>query len=159
VYGESKLEGERRIAERMDDYLVVRVQSLFGRHGRHFVSAICGKLQEGVRELRVVQDQVCAPTYTRHLAAALVGLMQSRHTGIVHVSASGHCSWHQFAVEIARRVAPDAIVHPVSTEEYPTPARRPAYARLDTTRYQAWMGSALPSWQNGLDDYLKEMET
>jgi len=153
TYGASKLEGERLVAQRLENFLIVRTQSLFGRNGRHFVSAICRKLDAGASELRVVNDQICSPTNTKHLAGAILTLLQSEHTGHVHVSASGQCSWYDFVIEIVRQVKPGVVVHPVHSEEYPLPARRPSYAVLDNSRFQLWTGSTLPSWEEGLADY------
>ena len=157
TYGASKLEGERLVAQRLENSLIVRSQSLFGRNGRHFVSEICRKLDAGASELRVVNDQICSPTNTKHLAGAILTLLQSEHTGLVHVSASGQCTWYDFAVEIVRQVKPGVIVHPVQSVEYPLPARRPSYAVLDTSRFQAWTGRELPSWKEGLADYHEKI--
>ena len=156
AYGASKLCGELRVAERCHDHLIVRVQSLFGRGGRNFVRTMRGRMARGGKDLHVVSDQVTSPTYTRHLADAILALLPTDHQGIVHVTASGACSWYDFAVAIADRVGSQVAVIPVQTDEYPTAARRPARSLLNTDRYYAWMGAALPTWQAGLDAYLDE---
>lgn len=158
IYGKSKLAGEHQVSEAGGEHLIVRVQSLFGRHGPSFVAAISRKLTEGSGELRVVDDQVSSPTYTRHLADALWRLAVANYTGIVHVRAAGHCSWYEFAVAIAARMCPGAKIQPVPTSAYPTPARRPAYSVLDTRRFESWLGRPLPTWQEGLDAYLTEIQ-
>jgi dTDP-4-dehydrorhamnose reductase len=155
AYGASKLAGEEAVLAEGDQHLVVRVESLFGVHGRNFVRTIAGRLQEGA-ELRVVNDQVCSPSYTRHIAEGLLRLLPLSRAGIVHLTASGSCTWYELAVAIADRVRPGAVIQPVSSAEYPTPARRPACSVLDNSRYRAWTGYRMPSWQEGLAAYLSE---
>ena len=156
AYGASKLEGERQVREAGGNHLIVRVQSLYGRHGHNFVRSILRKLEAEAPALRVVGDQVCSPTYTRHLAQAILALIRAEKTGVVHVRASGECTWHEFAAAIAARVRPGTAVHPVPTSAYPTPARRPAYAVMDCRRYREWTGRQMPHWREGLDAYLRE---
>jgi dTDP-4-dehydrorhamnose reductase len=158
VYGASKLAGEEAVRATRARSLVVRVQSLFGRHGRHFVKAIAEKLREGTQDLAVVDDQISSPTYTRHLAGALIELACEHRTGTVHVAASGTCSWFEFARAIARHLRPDATIRPVPSSAYPRPARRPARSVLDTSRFRRWTGRPLPTWQQGLAEYLAEEE-
>jgi dTDP-4-dehydrorhamnose reductase len=158
VYGASKLDGERRVLATGCESLIVRVQSLFGVRGPNFVKTICRVLAGENPALRVVTDQVSSPTYTRHLAGAIVALLAGGHSGIVHVRAAGECSWHAFAEAIAARVRPGAVVEPVTSVAYPRPARRPAHAVLDVGRFREWTGQELPSWQQGLEAYLKEVE-
>jgi len=156
AYGASKLEGERQVMDAGGPHLVVRAQSLFGVHGPSFVRAIRRKLDEGSEPLRVVNDQVCSPTYTRHLAEAIVALIESGSTGIVHVRASGECSWWEFAGAIAEQCSPGTTVYPVPSSVYPTPAARPAYSIIDCTRYQEWTKRAMPHWREGLAAFLGE---
>ena len=156
VYGASKLAGEERVREAGGRSLIVRTQSLFGVRGANFVRTIVQRLRKSDEPLRVVHDQCSSPTYTRHLAAAIVRLIQLRQEGIVNVVASGFCSWFEFAQAIAARVKPGAAIEPVGSDEYPRPAVRPAYSVLDTRRYREWTGSALPSWRKGLEEYLAE---
>ncbi len=156
IYGASKLAGEELVQGAGGHSLIVRTQSLFGVRGANFVRTIAQRMKKSDEPLRVVNDQFSSPTYTRHLAAAIVRLIQLKREGIVNVAASGHCSWFEFAKAIGERVKPDAKVLPVSTAEYPRPAPRPAYSVLDTSRYREWTGSALPPWQKGLEEYLAE---
>lgn len=156
VYGASKLAGEELIRGAGGRSLIVRTQSLFGVRGANFVRTIAQRLKKSDEPLRVVNDQFSSPTYTRHLAEAIVRLLQSEREGIVNVVAFGHCSWFEFAQAIARRVKPGAKINAVGSAEYPRPATRPAYSVLDTTRYRNWTGSSLPTWQQGLDEYLAE---
>ena len=156
IYGASKLAGEELVRGAGGRSLIVRTQSLFGVRGPNFVRTIAQRLKRSDEPLRVVNDQFTSPTYTRHLAEAIVRLLQSEREGIVNVVASGHCSWFEFAKAIAARVKAGAEINPVGTAEYPRPAPRPAYSVLDTNRYRDWTGSALPTWQEGLEEYMAE---
>jgi len=148
-YGRSKLGGEHATAGANPNHLIVRSSWLFGAGGKNFVDTILG-LAEGREELRVVNDQVGSPTFTGHLAEALVGLATGSERGILHATGAGSCSWFEFAREIVERAGADCAVQPCSTNEFPRPARRPAYSVLASERG----GPALPAWQDGLDAYL-----
>lgn len=156
AYGRSKLAGEEAVRKAGGRWMIVRTQSLFGLNGRSFVKAILDKLAGSDEPLRVVNDQSSSPTYTGHLAEAILRLMGTGRQGIVHVASTGGCTWYEFACAIAARAKPGAKVNPVSAREYARPARRPAYAVLDTGRYAEWTGRRMPSWQEGLDAYLAE---
>lgn len=156
VYGASKLAGEKAVRAEGGRFLIVRTQSLFGKHGPNFVRAIVEKIHKGATPLRVVNDQVSSPTYTRHLAEALVRLIRLDKQGVVHVSAAGSCSWFDFARAIVARVCPSVEVVPITSHELGRPAPRPAYSVLDNSLYNSWTGAPLPSWQEGLVAYMKE---
>jgi dTDP-4-dehydrorhamnose reductase len=144
-YGRSKLEGEHATAAANPRHFIVRSSWLFGPGGRNFVETMLGLGPE----VRVVDDQVGCPTFTGHLAEALVPLADSEDYGIHHMAASGSCSWFEFAREIFTRARVDTRVEPCTTAEFPRPAPRPAYSVLGSER-----GHRLPSWQDGLDAYL-----
>jgi dTDP-4-dehydrorhamnose reductase len=147
-YGRSKLAGERATAEANPRHFIVRSSWLFGRGGKNFVETMLGL--EG--RIRVVDDQVGCPTYTGHLAEALVGLVATEDYGVHHLAAAGSCSWFEFAREIFRHVRQAGVerdVEPCTTGEFPRPARRPAYSVLASER-----GHRLPSWREGLEAYL-----
>ena len=157
LYGRSKLEGERAVQAAGAHAVIMRTQALFGVGGRNFVEAIAGRLERGGGALRVVNDQFTCPTYVGHLADAMLALMASGRAGVVHVSASGSCSWYEFACAIAAALAPGReAVQPVPAAEYPVKARRPPCAVLDKTRYRTWTGRCMPTWQEGLAAYLAE---
>lgn len=156
IYGASKLTGEKALRAGGGPYLIVRTQSLFGKNGPNFVRSIARKLRESDEPLRVVADQISAPTYTRHLADALMRLVEVHAEGILHVTASGSCSWYEFACAIVERLKPGHEVVPIKAQELSLPAMRPAYAVLSNRRYQSLTGHVMPSWQEGLDAYLKE---
>ena len=148
AYGRSKLAGERASA-RAARHVIVRTSWLFGVAGKNFVDTMLGL--DG--ELKVVDDQVGCPTYTGHLAEALVDLAGGRLRGVVHVAGSGQCSWYEFAAEIFRRAGKDVALRPCTTEEFPRPAPRPAYSVLRSERPDA---PRLPDWREGLAAYLSE---
>lgn len=155
-YGLTKLEGEEFVRGAGGKFLIVRTQSLYGLRGRNFIKAILGQIQKGRTTLTVVNDQTSSPTYTRHLADALFRLAKTDATGIVNVAASGSCTWFEFAKAIVERVRPGIEVTPMSSSELKYPAARPAYSVLDTTRYSQLAGLPMPTWQQGLDEYLSE---
>jgi dTDP-4-dehydrorhamnose reductase len=157
VYGRSKLDGEKEVLAGGVKYLIVRTQSLFGVNGRNFVQAILSRLKDGAGPLKVVSDQVSSPTYTVHLADAILRLLKAGKEGIVNVSASDSCSWYEFACAIATRARPGAEILPVTSEEYVRPARRPANSVLDKARYEGWTGHKMPSWEQGLKEYMEKI--
>lgn len=155
VYGASKLAGEQAVIAAGGPHLILRAQSLFGRNGQSFIRTIVRLLREGRTPLRVVKDQVSSPTYTLHLADAILRLIRAGKNGIVHVASSGQCSWFEFACAIARRVKPGAEVVPITAAEFRAPARRPGYSVLNTGRYRQWTGHTMPSWEEGMAAYLE----
>jgi dTDP-4-dehydrorhamnose reductase len=159
-YGRSKLAGELAVAEAAPDtHTIVRTAWLFGAHGPCFPKTML-RLAVERDELAVVGDQIGSPTFTGHLAAALVGLAEQRErtTGVLHLAASGECSWCDFAravIEAGARESGVAVplVRAITTAEYPTPAPRPAYSVLRSERE----APILPSWQDGLASFMTEL--
>ena len=148
-YGHSKLAGERATAAANEDHLIVRSSWLFGAGGRNFVETMLALGRER-DELLVVDDQVGSPTFTPHLASALVALADGGERGVLHVAGAGSCSWYGFARAIFDRAGLDAGLRPCATEDFPRPARRPASSVLGSERG----APALPTWEDGLDAYL-----
>ena len=149
AYGRSKLAGEWAVAELNPRHVIVRTSWLFGMGGKNFANTMLGL--DG--PLKVVDDQVGSPTYTAHLAEALVELAGGRLTGVVHVAGAGECSWYEFARAIFERAERDVEIAPCTTEEYPRPAPRPKYSVLRSAVPHA---PALPDWRDGLEAYLME---
>jgi dTDP-4-dehydrorhamnose reductase len=145
AYGRTKLAGERATAEANPRHLIVRSSWLFGAGGKNFVETMLGLGPE----VRVVDDQVGCPTFTGHLAEALVRLAGTEDFGVHHAAAAGSCTWFEFAREIFARAGSDTRVEPCTTAEFPRPAPRPANSALGSDR-----GNRLPTWQEGLDAYL-----
>lgn len=152
VYGESKLLGETE-ALKHPNTLVLRASWLFGPGGHNFVATIRRLLEAG-KPLKVVDDQVGAPTYTPFLARAIWDLAPLEVCGILNYQNRDAVSWHGFACEIARTLNIAAEVEPVPTSEFPRPAQRPAYSVLDVTRFEAAVGRSVEPWIAGLAAYL-----
>ena len=152
AYGASKLEGEHAVAAVAPDaHTIVRTAWLFGSAGRCFPDTML-RLAAERDELRVVDDQVGCPTFTGHLAKALIEVAERRPLGIVHCAAAGECSWFEFARAVLEEAGVEVPVRPVSTAEFPRPARRPAYSVLRSSRGEA---PVLPAWREGLSEYLQ----
>ncbi len=158
VYGESKLAGERAVQANCCRFLIVRTQSLFGVHGKNFVSKLMSRWEESGLPVDVVSDQTSCPTYTPHLADAILRLIIANQRGLVHVSSSGNCTWYEFACAIADRIRPSAKLKAVKSADHPRPAKRPAYSVLDKSRYTALTRHVMPSWREGLDEYLRQTQ-
>lgn len=157
VYGMTKWQGELLVKAAAPSSLIVRTQSLYGIHGRNFIKAILNQVIKGKRELTVVSDQISSPTYTRHLAEALLQLAPLADTGIVHVASRGSCSWFRFAEEMLSMAGLRGVsVKPMMSSELTYPAPRPAYSVLSTDLYTQWADALMPSWQEGLRAYLRE---
>ena len=154
VYGESKARAEERLLEMVSDVCIVRTSWLFGHGGRCFPATIL-KLAATRPEISVVNDQRGSPTFTHDLAPTVIQLCDQGARGIVHATNSGDCTWYEFAKEIMRMSGLPAAVKPVSTAEFPRPARRPAYSVLSAASLAAH-GIQMPSWQDALRRYLAE---
>ena len=152
AYGRSKLSGEIEVAAAAEHHFIVRSSWLFGAGGDNFVETML-RLAADLGDVVVVRDQIGAPTYTAHLADAIVRLIDSADYGIHHIAGSNECSWYEFAVEIFRQAGVDARVLSCTTEEFLRPAPRPAYSVLGTERPYPIV---LPDWQEGLAGYLRE---
>ena len=150
AYGRSKLAGEHATVAANPRHHVVRTSWLFGLAGRNFVDTMLRVGRERA-DVSVVSDQVGCPTYTAHLAGALVALAQSHHFGLRHLAAAGECSWFDFAETILERERIACTVRPTTTDELARPAPRPAYSVLRSERPDT---PKLPHWREGLDDYL-----
>jgi dTDP-4-dehydrorhamnose reductase len=153
AYGRSKLAGEHEVAAAGGEHAIVRSAWLFGSGGRNFVDTMLA-LGEERDEVSVVADQVGSPTWTGHLAEAVVELAERRgDAGIFHAAAAGACSWYELAVEVFDRAGVSCRVLPTTTERFARAAPRPAYSVLGTERDEA---PTLPPWQKGVAAYLSE---
>ena len=151
VYGLTKLAGEHAVADANPAHAIVRTAWLYGAGGRNFVDTMLA-LGAQREEVSVVTDQIGCPTWTGHLAGALVEVAQRPHeTGIHHIAAAGSCSWNELAGEVFERARVDCRVLPATTADFPRPARRPAYSVLGTERTDPIV---LAPWREGLADYL-----
>jgi dTDP-4-dehydrorhamnose reductase len=153
AYGRSKLAGEHAVAKANERHHIVRTSWLFGVAGKNFVDTMIGLGSER-DELKVVHDQVGCPTYTGHLAKALITLATGeREYGIHHVAGEGQCSWFEFASEIFGQAGIETNAVPCTTDEFPRPAPRPAYSVLGSERRDP---IRLPDWREGLRSFLAE---
>ena len=163
AYGRSKLLGEVA-ATHAEKHAIVRTSWLFGTHGPNFVEAIRNQLRKGTNPLRVVSDQRGRPTYTPHLARAIIRIANlaadsENARGIFHYADAGECSWFDFAKAIVEESGSPTEVLPVTTDEFPRPAKRPAYSVLSTERYERVTGVAPDEWRDGLREYLASRDS
>jgi dTDP-4-dehydrorhamnose reductase len=152
VYGKTKAQAEERILAILPEACIARTSWLFGHGGKCFPATIL-KLASTRPEISVVNDQRGSPTFTHDLASALVELCRASARGIVHVTNSGNCTWHEFASEVVRESGLPTVVKPVTTAEFPRPARRPAYSVLSPRSLHAYR-VRMPEWQDALRRYL-----
>jgi dTDP-4-dehydrorhamnose reductase len=152
AYGRSKLGGERAVAASGAPFAIARTAWLYGAGGKNFVDTMLA-LAQTRDEVSVVADQRGCPTWTGHLAPALVEVAERRAEGVHHLCGAGECSWYELAVEVFHRAGVDCRVVPTTTEAFPRPAPRPAYSVLDSERSDA---IALAPWQDGVVGHLRE---
>lgn len=156
VYGQTKYEGELAVQENLSKYFIVRIAWVFGKNGKNFVKTML-KLAETHDRLTVVNDQFGSPTYTYDLSRLLVDMIQTDKYGIYHATNEGICTWYEFACEIFRQAGIKIEVAPVSASEYPAKAKRPENSRLNKDKLTENGFERLPSWQDALGRYLKEI--
>ncbi|MEN6546795.1 MAG: dTDP-4-dehydrorhamnose reductase [Armatimonadia bacterium] len=153
-YGESKLCGEQAVAE-LPDHLVVRTQWLYGPGGKNFVATIVNAAR--TRDtLRIVSDEWGSPTYTPDLARALWQLAASSHTGIVHVTNSEVCTWHDLATIATREAGLNVRLEAISSADWPSPTVRPRYSPLENRRWRELGYAPLRPWQEAVTEYVRE---
>jgi dTDP-4-dehydrorhamnose reductase len=152
AYGHSKLQGELHVAEAAPGaHTIVRSSWLFGAGGKCFPKTIL-RLAAERDHLDVVSDQVGCPTFTGHLAAALVKLGGAPPLGVLHVASAGDCSWFQFAEEIVAAGGLECEVRPIDTKQYPVAATRPPHSVLRSERG----APSLPHWSDGLHQFMSQ---
>jgi dTDP-4-dehydrorhamnose reductase len=150
VYGQTKLAGEREVLAASPRHAVVRSAWLFGIGGRNFADTML-RLAGERDAVQVVTDQVGCPTWTGHLAPALLGLLEREVAGLVHLAGAGHISWNGFTAEIFRQAEVACRVEEATSEQMARPAPRPAWSVLESEREDVL---PLPPWQDGLAGYL-----
>ena len=153
AYGRSKHLGEIA-ATHAARHVIIRTSWLFGTNGPNFVESIRKQVRKGTNPLRVVNDQRGRPTYTPHLAEAIVRIANLDARGIIHYADEPECTWYDFARAIVAELGAEVDVKPVSTDEFPRPATRPSYSVLSTERYERLTGVTPESWREGLREYL-----
>ncbi|MGB4935918.1 MAG: dTDP-4-dehydrorhamnose reductase [Ferruginibacter sp.] len=153
VYGKSKLQGEQLAMEHCPSTIVIRTSWLYSAFKNNFVKTML-RLMDEKESINVVNDQVGTPTYAADVALAIMRIIKSNkskeHPGIYHFTNSGTTNWYEFALAIKNETGSHCMVHPISTEQYPTAAKRPAYSVLDTAKIAATFPVAIPDWKESL---------
>lgn len=166
VYGQSKYEGELAIESTLEKYFIVRIAWVFGVNGKNFVKTMLN-LGRNHDKLTVVCDQIGSPTYTYDLARLLVDMIETEKYGRYHATNEGICSWYDFACEIFKQAAAlgyseydseHLTVEPVTADHYPSKAKRPSNSRMSKEKLEANGFKRLPSWQDAVSRYLREID-
>jgi dTDP-4-dehydrorhamnose reductase len=151
-YGKTKAEGEDLITQNLYKYYIIRTSWLFGKNGKNFVKTII-KLCNEKDEIKVVDNQIGRPTYTRDLSKGIINIIKNINKykyGIYHITNSNKCSWFEFAKEIAKIKQLNCLIKPCTTEEFSRPAKRPKYSVLKNNKI-----AKLRSWKEALKEYLQ----
>jgi dTDP-4-dehydrorhamnose reductase len=162
TYGRSKLAGEQFVRHLCLRHFIVRSSALFGvagasGKGGNFVETML-RLAKERDELRVVEDQVLSPTYTKDLARKIAQLINTEYYGIFHITNKGACSWYDFTQEILRLAKLKTPVVPITSDQYPQKAKRPLYSVLDNYHLRLLGMDDLRPWQEALEDYMRSKE-
>ncbi|MEA2098261.1 MAG: dTDP-4-dehydrorhamnose reductase [Patescibacteria group bacterium] len=151
LYGKSKVLGEKMILDIKPRYYIIRTSWLFGKYGKNFVETMLRLAGEG-KDLKIINDQFGSPTYAKDLAEKVKELIGSEKPyGIYHITNSESCNWHEFALKIFELSGLKPNVKPVTSDEFPTPAKRPTYSMLVNTKLPP-----MRSWEEALKAYLIE---
>ncbi len=158
VYGDSKLEGEKQALEFNPGSIIIRTSWVYSEYGKNFVRTIL-RLMKEKDEINVVNDQVGSPTYAADLAETILQIISSQkwQPGIYHFSNAGIISWYHFAVAIKELTNSNCKIIPISTSGYPTPAKRPAYSVLNTSKVNETFGIQLKNWRQSLAACLSHL--
>jgi dTDP-4-dehydrorhamnose reductase len=162
VYGSTKAEGERLIRESGCNYMIVRTAWLYSSVGKNFVKTML-MLGDTKEEINVVADQKGCPTWAHDLAVALVTLLNKNGKNKVHetfhFTNEGQITWHDFATAIMEIGGKKCKVNPITTDQYPTKAKRPAYSVLDLSKIKAYAGIVIPEWRESLIKCIEELNS
>lgn len=155
VYGKSKLLGEQYVQSLCRKYFIVRTAWLYGKTGNNFVKTML-KINRENGECKVVSDQFGNPTNAADLAHHILKLLDTEQYGIYHGTGNGICSWYEFACKIVELAGISSDVKPCSTEEYPTPAKRPAFSAMDNMMFRNTVGDEFRSWDKALENFFDD---
>jgi len=159
IYGRSKFAGEEYVKTLLNRYFIVRTSWLYGHYGRNFVETIL-QLASQKKELRVINDQVGSPTYTRDLSGKIKGLLLAKSYGVYHITNSGSCSWYEFAREILKLSGIKGVeLKPITSEELDRPAPRPRFSVLENYCLRLSLENSLRDWKEALRNYIKRDRT
>lgn len=157
VYGASKLAGENAVKKILDKYFIVRISWVFGSNGNNFIKTML-RLGKERDELNVVSDQIGSPTYTVDLAKLLCDMVVTEKYGTYHATNEGICSWAEFAQEIFNQAGLKTKVNFITTDMYPTKAKRPHNSRLSKKALEDNGFKKLPDWKDALGRFLEEIK-
>lgn len=153
VYGVTKQEGDEFVQEIMDKYFILRTAYLFGINGNNFIETMI-KLSDK-ELLTVINDQKGSPTHSKDLAKAIIAVSKTDDYGIYHATSEGEATWYEFAKYVFEKMNLDVNLQPCSTEEYPTPAKRPHNSVLENTHFKENGVFTFPDWHVAVDEYLE----
>ncbi len=156
AYGRSKWEGDVHAQNAAPDALIVRVSWLCGRHGHNFVKTVL-RLARERGQMRIVADQWGSPSFADNVVENTLALIGRQKTGVYNVTSQGLTTWHGLASAVVELAGLDAEIEAITTAEYPTAARRPAYSKLDTAKLASVQGAALEDWNVGLKRLLGQI--
>ena len=156
VYGQTKYEGEL-IVETLPKHFIVRIAWVFGINGNNFIKTML-RLGKERGAVCVVDDQIGSPTYTYDLSKLVVDMIQTDKYGIYHATNEGLCSWYEFACEIFKQAGMSVEVTPVDSNAFPAKAKRPNNSRMSKAMLDKNGFGRLPTWQDALSRYLKEID-
>lgn len=157
VYGKTKYLGEEYVKQFSAKYFIVRTAWLYGYYGANFVKTM-RKIASEKGACKVVSDQRGNPTNAADLAHHILKLLTTEEYGIYHGTGSGECSWYEFTEKIVEFSGIEATVSPCTTEEYPTPAKRPAYSSLENMMFKSTVGDEFRPWQEALLCFIKNLD-
>lgn len=153
VYGKTKLDGELILQKTWEKYIIIRTSWVYSQFGNNFMKTML-RLGAEKTELSVVSDQIGTPTYAVDLAHAILKIIQKPIFGIYNYSNLGVCSWFEFAQKIFDISENKILLHPIKSEQYPTPAERPKYSVLDKTKIMKTFDLEIPNWEDSLKKVL-----
>ena len=161
-YGSTKAAGETLAMEANEDAIIIRTSWVFSSHGNNFVKTMMRLMKERA-SLNIVADQKGRPTYAKDLAMATMKIIEALHAGktikgIYHFANQGETTWYDFAAKIKAIAGLTCDLQPIETKDFPTPAKRPAYSVLDTSRIEEALSLSIPHWEDALTSCMKEIE-
>ena len=161
-YGSTKAAGETLAMEANEHTIVIRTSWVFSSHGNNFVKTMLRLMKER-ESLNIVADQKGRPTYAKDLAIATMHMIEAIHTGktirgIYHFANQGETTWYDFAVKIKAIAGLTCALNPIETKDFPTPAKRPAYSVLDTSKIEEALSLSIPHWEEALANCMKEIK-
>ncbi len=157
VYSLTKYLGEQYVRDFCNEYFIVRSSWCYGYVGKNFVKTII-RLASEKSEIKVVNDQRGNPTHVNDLAYHILKICLTDEYGIYHCTGKGECTWFEFATEIVRLAGLDCKVLPCTSEEFPSPVKRPAYSSLDNMMLKTTVGNEMRDWKIALSEYIKNLK-